>query len=99
MTDGAPKSDSLRQMLRGYFHQDVIAEHGSIEAAARAFRAEAHPEGRRRAAGQLRALLAESRTLDDIRAAFAAMRSGWRPRDRRTVERVLAIIEDDPPRP
>ncbi|HRC63027.1 MAG TPA: contact-dependent growth inhibition system immunity protein [Dehalococcoidia bacterium] len=96
MTSGGPPgTDSLRKMLRGYFHQDVIAEHGSIEAAARAYRAEAPPAERWRAARQLRVLLAGCETVEDVRDAFAALRSGWRPRDLRSVERVLAILETD----
>ncbi len=96
MTDRASHTDSLRRMLGGYFHQDFIAEYGSVEAAARAFRAEAPPHERRHAARELRALLVSCPTLDDVRDAFAVLRSGWRPRDRRSVDRVLAIIEATP---
>lgn len=93
MTSEARESGSLRRMLGGYFHQDVIAQHGSVEAAARAFRAEAPRADQRRAARELRALLARCDSLDEVRTALAELRSGWRPRDRRSVERVLAIIE------
>lgn len=94
MTEHHTDRESLRQLLGGYFHQDFIAQYGSVDAAARAYRAEASVDERARAARQLSAVLAASDSLEELRDAFAKLRSGWRPRDRRSVERVLAIIED-----
>ena len=44
MTRVAPSAfPALRRVFGGYLHEDVLAEHGSAEAAFRAFRAEASP--------------------------------------------------------
>ncbi|MFN0096863.1 MAG: contact-dependent growth inhibition system immunity protein [Dehalococcoidia bacterium] len=90
----APASASLRRMLDGYFHQDFLAEHGSLEGAARAFRREAEPAERARAARQLAAAIEQSADVDELRALFASHRSGWRPRSLASARDVLAVLED-----
>lgn len=84
---------SLRRMLGGYFHQDFVAEYGGPEGAATAFARETAPGERGRAATQLRAVIESAGDIEELRAAFAAMRSGWRPRSVASARDVLAILE------
>lgn len=55
---------ALRAFCRGYLHEDVIAEHGSVTAAVDAFRAEATPAERRALASDWRRFVADTRGQD-----------------------------------
>ena len=54
---------ALRSFLRGYFHEDMVDEYGTLEEAARQFYEDADPEERRSVAGEWSRFLASTRGL------------------------------------
>ena len=82
---------ALRAFLRGYLHQDYAAVHGSMRAAADAFRADASADERDQ-------LVRELESLAKIVTASRALRgfireemgSGWMPASR---EEILELLE------
>ncbi len=84
---------ALRAFLRGYLHEDYAAVHGSIRAAADAFRADASADDRDRLVEELESL-AEIVNTRPVRAlrdfVTAEMGSGWLPASR---EEILELLE------
>ena len=84
---------ALRAFLRGYLHQDYAAVHGSMRAAADAFRADASVDERDQLVRELESL-AKILTATRARAlrGFISeeMGSGWMPASR---EEILELLE------
>ena len=73
---------ALREFLAGYLHQDFTAEHGSPEAAARAFRAYADESQRITVVAELNRFLEHCHDLpfEQTRDLFTeTLGSSWRP--------------------
>ncbi|MBV9147292.1 MAG: hypothetical protein JO065_15365 [Acidobacteria bacterium] len=81
---------ALRTFLRGYLHQDVVPEHGSPVAAARAFRKDADEREASIVHAQLERLLEETSRLPDSELARVLERLGssWNFRSRSEVEQL-----------
>ena len=86
---------ALRAFLRGYLHQDFTAVHGSIRAAAEAFRADASAEERDQLVRELESL-ADILTAHKVRALrdfiSEEMGSGWMPKSREEIMELLGAI-------
>ena len=84
---------ALRAFLRGYLHQDYAAVHGSVRAAADAFRADASADERDQLVRELESL-AEIVTATRTRAlrGFISeeMGGGWLPKSR---EEILELLD------
>lgn len=84
---------ALGAFLRGYLHQDYAAVHGSIRAAAEAFRADASAEERDQLVRELESLagiLAAHRVRALQEFIGGEMGSGWMPK---SCEEVLELLE------
>jgi hypothetical protein len=94
MTSQRPELTGLSLLLDGYFHQDFRAEHGSHEAAARAFAVEASTEEREAAVRALDRLVTWAETVDreDWQEALTSAGGAWRPRSLAPLREVLAIL-------
>lgn len=71
---------ALSEFLRGYLHQDVIAEYGSVEEAVRRFRADADAGQLHRLQTDWRGFLqySEGKTLAEINSLMTgALGSSW----------------------
>jgi len=84
---------ALRAFLRGYLHQDFTTVHGSVRAAADAFRADASADERDQLVRELESLAGiltarKARALGDF--ISGEMGSGWMPKSR---EEVLELLE------
>jgi hypothetical protein len=98
--EATARFETLRGFFRGYLHQDLSAEHGSAEEAARAYRSVA-------SATELRALVAEwaefAAVVDgmrwrDVRTALVReLGSSWRPESRRELERLGSVLTGEAP--
>jgi len=92
----------VRGLLRGYFHEDFLAEHGSIEDAVRAFCRDATPDEIRRLRQEWRVLssLTAEWDIDEIVSLLTRDLGGaWAPatkRDVALVTRALAAASPDP---
>ena len=84
----------LREVFAGYLHEDFAAEHGSAEAALRAFHDDASAGERRRFAKEARLFLAHTATLslEDTVAFAARLGSRWTPPTRDALVRVLTDV-------
>lgn len=84
---------TIRLLLRGYLHEDFMKEHGSVEAAVRAFATDA-------SAAEVASLLGEWRRMSALTAAWTTAEIGealtrdlggaWRPGTRREL---AALVE------
>jgi hypothetical protein len=83
-------------LLDGYFHEDFRAEHGTHEAAARAFAAEASVVEREAARSALEAFIAwgETMPLQRWQDALGAAGGSWRPRSLGPLRDVLRELEE-----
>ena len=83
----------LRRVFGGYLHEDVLAEHGSAEAALRAFRGEASPAELRRFRKDITRFLAQTATLDldELRDVLSELGCRWIPPSR---EALIALLTD-----
>ena len=84
---------ALRAFLRGYLHQDFAAVHGSVRAAAEAFRADASPAERDQLVRELESLatIVSGQKARALRRSIAGeMGSGWMPKSR---EEILELLE------
>jgi hypothetical protein len=84
---------ALKAFLKGYLHQDYAVVHGSVRAAAEAFRADASPDERDQLVRELESL-SEIVTGHKGRALRGfmggEMGSGWIPKSR---EEILELLE------
>ena len=83
----------LQRVFAGYLHEDVLVEHGSPEAALRAFRADAAPAEERRFRREVQRFLTQTKTLDfdAVRALLRELGSRWMPPSR---EALIAVLTD-----
>lgn len=84
-------------LCRGYLHQDMLAEHGSLLGAVEAFLADLAPEDADAVAseGERLLLVIAGRTLDTIRADFTdQFRSSWHPAHVADVVSVLTRLRE-----
>ena len=92
---------ALRRVFGGYLHEDVLAEHGSAEAALRAFRADASPADLRRFRKDVTRFLAQTASFDleELRAALYQLGCRWIPSSREALVALLtdAANESNPP--
>ena len=92
---------TLRRVFGGYLHEDVIAEHGSADAALRAFRADASPADLRRFRKDITRFLAQTATLslDELRGVLHRLGCRWIPPSREALVALLtdAANENNPP--
>ena len=101
MTHLTPSSfPELRRVFDGYLHEDVFVEHGTPEAALRAFRADAAPADVRRLRREVKRFLAQTRALDfdRVRALVFQLGCRWIPPSREALIAVLteAVDPHDP---
>jgi hypothetical protein len=89
--EGPPSLEGLALLLDGYFHEDFRAEHGTHEAAARAFAREASPRELRAAREALETFLAWAERVETPawQAALTATGGSWRPRSLAPLREVL----------
>jgi hypothetical protein len=91
---------ALRRVFGGYLHEDVLAEHGSADAALRAFRADASPADLRRFRRDVTRFLAQTATLDleELRGVLHQLGCRWIPPSRDALVALLkeAATENDP---
>lgn len=87
-------SSGLSLLLDGYFHEDFRAEHGTHEAAARAFARDASAEEVAEATWALRTFLEWAAGVEREAWQDALHRAGgaWRPRSLEPVREVLTIL-------
>ena len=86
---------ALREFLAGYLHQDFTAEHGSPEAAARAFCANAEEAQRLAVIADLDRFLERCRNLpfEKSRDLFTeTLGSAWRPREPAGLRHLLSVL-------
>ena len=85
---------ALRAFLRGYLHQDFEAVHGSVRAAADAFRADASPAERDRLTQELATLAARIADLPagPVRQFIEDLGSGWMPDSKEEIEELLEAL-------
>ena len=69
---------ALRRVFSGYLHEDAIAEHGSVEAALNAFRADASPAELRRFQKEAARFFKQTTALDPRELRRALDRLGCR---------------------
>ena len=81
----------LERVFAGYLHEDVLVEHGSAEAALRAFRADAAPAEERRFRREVKRFLTQTSTLDfdAVRLLLHKLGSRWTPPSRVALVAVL----------
>jgi hypothetical protein len=72
----------LRTLCRGYLHQDLLLNHGSASAAARAFMHDAGLDERRQLAAEWARLTQTTRTVRALAHALRALGASWTPRTR-----------------
>ena len=83
----------LRAFFGGYLHQDFVVEHGSPEAAARAFRGDAGDEDARNLTGEWQRFNEETRgwSLRALRRALTDLGAAWAPASR---DELAALFDD-----
>jgi hypothetical protein len=83
----------LRRVFDGYLHEDVLVEHGTPEAALRAYRADADLADRRRFRSEVKRFLAQTRGLDfdSVRALVSQLGCRWIPPSR---EALIALLTE-----
>jgi hypothetical protein len=85
----------IATLLRGYLHEDFAAEHGSAEAAVRAFCKDASPQDVQKLAEEWRRLSVNtaSWTVADIGALLTSDLGGaWLPASKHELARLLQVI-------
>jgi len=94
MTRRASGFPALERVFSGYLHEDYAAEHGSPEAALRAFREDASPAEWRRFQREARRLaaLADDSDFDDICKLVRRLGSRWTPPSRDALMTLLTSI-------
>ena len=93
---------ALSAFLGGYLHEDYVPEHGSAEAAARAFLEVAGPEDRRELRRDLDAFTTATRGLpisEVARALRDRLGSAWIPSSRAELARLVSVLRDNAPDP
>ena len=86
---------ALCEFLAGYLHQDFTAEHGSPEAAARAFRANAEESQSKTVAAELNRFLERCGDLpfEQTRDLFTeTLGSAWRPSHPAALRHLLSAL-------
>jgi hypothetical protein len=92
MTRATPSAfPQLRRVFGGYLHEDVVAEHGTPEAALRAFRADAAPADLRRFRKEIARFLAQTASLDldELRHLVHQLGCRWIPPSREALITLL----------
>ena len=91
-----PRFEELGVLLDGYFHEDFRMEHGSHEAAARAFVREASEDERDNVRKGLDAFLtwAEGVERETWQAALRRAGGAWRPRSLGPLREVRDILAE-----
>jgi len=94
MTRRASGFPALERVFSGYLHEDYAAEHGSPEAALRAFREDASPAEWRRFQREAKRLaaLADDSDFDDICKLVQRLGSRWTPPSRDALVTLLTGI-------
>ncbi len=94
MTRRVPGFPALERVFSGYLHEDYAAEHGSAEAALRAFHEDASPAEWRRFQREAKRLaaLASERDFDDICTLVHRLGSRWTPPSRDALVALLTGI-------
>ena len=96
MTQGAASEfPELARVFSGYFHEDFIAQHGTPEAALRAFRDDASPMEWRRFQREAKRLvkLADDRDFDHVCHVLQQLGSRWIPASRTALIEVLTSVQ------
>ncbi len=88
---------ALTGFARGYLHQDVIAEHGSVAGAAAAFCRDASPAERRALADALQRVVEDARGWRAARLArfFERLGAAWSPSSIDEVRELAGIARGD----
>ncbi len=91
----------LQRVFSGYLHEDVIAQHGTPEAALRAFRKDASTTELRRFRTEVKRFLAHIGTLefDQVRDLVAQLGSRWIPPSREALVALLTNATSRSPAP
>lgn len=87
----------LQRVFTGYLHEDVLVEHGSPEAALRAFRDDAAPAEERTFRREVKRFLTQTSTLDfdAVCALLHQLGSRWTPPSREALIAVLTNASTD----
>jgi hypothetical protein len=83
-------------LLRGYLHEDFVAEHGSAEGAVRAFCKEASPAEVRKLAAEWRMLSVNTAdwTVAEVASLLTKDLGGaWRPQSKRELAQLFQILK------
>lgn len=83
---------NLSAFAKGYLHQDVLAEYGSLKSAAEQYRSDASPSEVRSAASELKKLAALHDALLDFNKAFLALGAQYSFRDWEEVRSLEALL-------
>lgn len=94
MNDRHPTFPALREFLRGYFHQDCIAEYGSLHGAARRFIQDADQPQRQAVAAEWRQFREQSKslTLERFNQALEAMGSGCGVTRMEEIKKITSVL-------
>ena len=86
----------LQRVFAGYLHEDVLVEHGSPEAALRAFRADAAPADERRFRREVKRFLTQTSALDfdTVRALLHNLGCRWVPPSREALIAALTAAAE-----
>lgn len=81
----------LRRVFSGYLHEDLVAEHGTPQAALRAFHADADQAERRRFQKEAKRFLDRTRELEfgQVRDLLSQLGCRWTPPSR---EALVALL-------
>ena len=86
---------ALREFLRGYLHQDMQEEYGSVENAAKQFSRDADAEQRRAAAEEWKRLLAhlKGRPLAEFNRALTQQLGSSQQLEAADIEKISAALK------
>ena len=91
----ASRFPALRALLRGYLHEDFVADYGTAEAAVRAFSAEASPDEVSDVAREWQrfSVLTAGWTISDVRETLSRdLGTAWHPATRRELQQAFESI-------
>lgn len=94
MNDRHPTLPALREFLRGYFHEDSIAEYGSLEGAARRFVQDADQQQRNAVAAEWRQFRVQTKSLplERFNEALRAMGSGCAVARMEEIKKITSVL-------
>jgi hypothetical protein len=94
MNDRHPTLPALREFLRGYLHEDCIAEYGSLEGAARRFVQDADQQQRNAVAAEWRQFREQTKSLplERFNEALRATGSGCAVARMEEIKKITSVL-------